>query len=372
MTSPISDKSKDVYNVSLGNDEIPEQDSVYSPFFLLIPEILHYIGEWIATGETSMKAAGHLVTWSQVCKMTNASAHHAEARKIIEQARFEDEALQDEAIQILWDYVSPELAFNNEPFETLPQIKTSFENPNNAEKLQSYKLLNLSTLKLRAIHSQITKLTNLEIILLNNNEISIIPNFIKNLTHLTKINLAFNQISNLPDAVCLLPNLQFLDLSENKISIIPPTIGNLTQLQELVLGNNRISQLPSELGNLTQLQELHISDNFLSAIPESFEFLQQLTVLNICSNHFLAPIDFLSKISNLEIYEDNNLYNPTQFEEITDSEASLGDDSESIWDRLDIADRALLSDQEDNICNKRLREAEEEEISPQPTKRQKT
>lgn len=101
---------------------------------------------------------------------------------------------------------------------------------------------------------------------------------------LRTLNLSYNRIEYLPGNLDILSRLQLLNLANNKLESLPPCIGNLKLLTKLQAQNNRLKILPEELGNLSRLEELYVGGNRLPALFDSIGSLRKLQRVDAQNN----------------------------------------------------------------------------------------
>lgn len=87
-----------------------------------------------------------------------------------------------------------------------------------------------------------------------------------------------------PSEVYKMTNLRELDLRGNRITTISDSIVLLTHLERLEVSRNPLSVLPSEMSQMSQLRELILWDTYMVDFPATFEQLDAtLEVLDIRS-----------------------------------------------------------------------------------------
>jgi len=113
-------------------------------------------------------------------------------------------------------------------------------------------------------HPKASKLTVLELQSLKIKALSTNIKYLKGLQYLVLYN---NELTSLPREIGQLQSLTNLYLSRNKLQTLPKEIGKLKNLTYLNLGMNRIKTLPTELKNLKNLKELDLRGNH--SLPKS-------------------------------------------------------------------------------------------------------
>ncbi|MBS0603883.1 MAG: leucine-rich repeat domain-containing protein [Verrucomicrobia bacterium] len=275
----------------------PRPDSQYRPQdedaldgeLLKVPRnVLEHIGNFVATGETPLEAATNGVLWSRVCVYTHVTSHQSGMTQQVQQA------LEDDALLKIWDTLSSDGDFNENPGpQTLAEIKAWYDDPANADLLNSIVALDLSNLGLKAIPPQITKYTQLRQLNLSNNQITDVS-ALENFTQLARLNLSHNQITDIA-VLGNLTQLSRLNLSSNKITDVAG-LGILARLEELNLYDNQITDV-SALGNLVQLCKLNLSNNQITDVS-TLGNLVQLCKLNLSNNQ----VTDISALGHLEVW----------------------------------------------------------------------
>jgi Leucine-rich repeat (LRR) protein len=155
--------------------------------------------------------------------------------------------------------------------------------PSELSCLSNLTHLNLSSNQITHLSNQINKLTQLQYLNLSCNRLTEFPDDISSLLHLSGLWIYNNKLNQFPSQ--LPPNLVRLNLNWNLITSIPSTIlFSLTRLEILDLSNNQITILPTQIGLLTSLQELCLNNNKLSFIPSDLVSEQ-----NHCRKYFYFP-----------------------------------------------------------------------------------
>ena len=164
--------------------------------------------------------------------------------------------------------------------------------------------LDLESVNLVKIPTEIKRLQVLTTLRLIGNEIDEIPKEIGNLANLIVLNLENNNLTTLPPEIGNLNNLIFLDINTNKLTSIPIELTNLIALQDLYLSHNQLKTLPNEIGNLVNLLDLQLGDNQLQSIPAEVGNLKKLFRIILRNNQLgaLPPeLGFLNKLASLII-----------------------------------------------------------------------
>lgn len=166
------------------------------------------------------------------------------------------------------------------------------------EVARLYKLttLDLSSLGLTKVPSQISQLSHLKILDLGNNHISQIPQgSIYCLTYLRSLILKNNNIREIPSDISRLVFLKSLILNSNLLTKIPLEICCLPDLRILDLDNNQIDEIPSEIKNLIALESLSLNNNRIGEIPSIINNLDSLTYFSLNGNFLDIELDTACK-----------------------------------------------------------------------------
>ena len=107
-----------------------------------------------------------------------------------------------------------------------------------------------------------------------------IPSELGNLSSLQVLRLSNNQLQSIPSELGNISSLQVLRLDNNQLQSIPSELGKLQLLQELWLDNNQLQSIPSELGNLLSLQRLLLHNNQLQSIPKELKNISSLVYIS--------------------------------------------------------------------------------------------
>ncbi|XP_053989160.1 leucine-rich repeat protein 1 [Hylaeus volcanicus] len=154
-----------------------------------------------------------------------------------------------------------------------------------------------------SLDKQILKLQSLRILNLSSNRISSIPKELGYLQHLQELNLSQNLLNKGTNWVWLdqgpiKSNLKLLDISNNLLTTLPEQIGKLHALINLKASKNMLSYLPQSLGKLSKLKYLDLSKNNLEYMPGSTRNLR-LALLDVSENEFRRTESHL--MSNLDV-----------------------------------------------------------------------
>ena len=90
----------------------------------------------------------------------------------------------------------------------------------------------------------------------------------------TKLDLHSLELSYLPSEIGLLSELQELNLSKNKLTFLPSQISSLTKIENLFLENNKLTDLPKELSRLVNLKRCVLTGNPLSLSHPTINYLK--------------------------------------------------------------------------------------------------
>ena len=168
--------------------------------------------------------------------------------------------------------------------------------------------LNLRSLGLHSIPTEIVQLTQLKCVYLDNNLLQALPKDFTKLSHLQELYLRDNCLKSLPLEILQLTQLRRLSLADNELRSLPKDFGKLTRLQELYLDINQLQALPKTFGKLTELRELYLSCNPLRALPQDFVQLTKLESLHLRDCQLSAlPQNFaiLSKLQVVSLAEND-------------------------------------------------------------------
>ncbi|MEE9364353.1 MAG: hypothetical protein V3U92_17260 [Cellulophaga sp.] len=164
--------------------------------------------------------------------------------------------------------------------------------------------LNLESVNLVKIPTEIKSLQVLTALRLIGNNIDEIPKEIGNLANLITLSLENNNLTTLPPEIGNLNNLIFLDINTNKLISMPIELTNLIALEDLYLSHNQLKTLPNEIGNLVNLLDLQLGDNQLQSIPVEVGNLKKLFRIILRNNQLgalPAELGFLNKLTSLII-----------------------------------------------------------------------
>lgn len=163
--------------------------------------------------------------------------------------------------------------------------------------------LDLSSILLAELPSEIAQLTDLRELWLQDNQLTALPEAIAQLTNLQTLRLNDNQLTTLPEAIIQLTSLQGLYLHSNQLTTLPEAIAQLSNLHTLYLDNNQLTTLPEAIAQLTNLQRLDLDNNQLIALPENIGRLKQLKILVLEENPLPIPAEIIRKGWGKEIWE---------------------------------------------------------------------
>lgn len=244
---------------------------------------------------------------------------------------------ENEALETIWDQRLLQLFIRQGAFidRELPvgvaQIRTWLEDPANAGRIQGIRKLNLGSLHLKAVPSEIKLFVGLQELILSNNELKLLPESIGDLQNLKLLSLHNNQLRFLPESIGNLQSLEELYLSSNQLNFVSESVGKLRALKELALSENRLRFLPESIGDLQALRVLFLHNNQLSFLPESIKDLKGLRELYLSSNQ----LNFLPEsIRGLKALRPFSLYgNPLML--FSDKEAAAISDYRKCAARLE-------------------------------------
>jgi internalin A len=172
--------------------------------------------------------------------------------------------------------------------------------PREIGQLMSLTQLDLRTNQFTTLPPEIGQLTALTWLHLNGNRLTTLPREIGQLMALTRLHLYSNQLTTLPPEIGQLAALARLDLSENQLTTLPPEIGQLTSLTELYLFNNQLTTLPPEIGQLTSLTKLYLFNNQFTTLPPEIGQLASLTQLHLHDNQLTTLPPEIGQLTALE------------------------------------------------------------------------
>ena len=147
--------------------------------------------------------------------------------------------------------------------------------------------LNLATLGLELVPSELFVLKGLRTLHMRGNLLEYLPASINLLESLEILNVSENALRSLPETIGDFAHLKKLFLQRNKLKELPDTIGSLSlTLDELDVGTNRLEELPETLGDLELLERFDARDNRLEELPDSFtaKNLPALRIVNFEGN----------------------------------------------------------------------------------------
>lgn len=165
------------------------------------------------------------------------------------------------------------IQFTGRPPTAAKEISDWFRDDQNAEILAQITTLDLSSLNLVLLPSEIAKLTRLEVLKLSGNNLKSLPDVLKDLTKLKTLNLSDNKFVILPEVLEECKELTVLNLANNRLIELPKEISALKNLEDLNLADNNLETLPDEMKDLTKLRFLDISANCFASKPEVIEHL---------------------------------------------------------------------------------------------------
>lgn len=179
--------------------------------------------------------------------------------------------------------------------------------PSELFELRQLKELYIQNNCLNTLSDHLGKLTQLQKLDASNNQILQIPKTISNLTQLVELDLSDNQISGLPREMGHLQHLQRIDLGKNRLSGLPKAVKQLTQLRELYLNSNKLAALHESIGQLKRLQKFYLNGNNINKLPSAIGELSELQLLDIENNKLSSLPPMLGKLHYLqELYLANN------------------------------------------------------------------
>jgi internalin A len=148
--------------------------------------------------------------------------------------------------------------------------------------------LDLGSMHLIGVPSDLASLTHLVSLDLGGNNLIRLPEWFGTLTKLKRLDLIMGGLKELPESIGNLTSLETLELNACGLTQLPKSIGDLTNLRHLFLSENKLTELPASLGNLTHLSILDLADNQLVDLPNSLGNLTHLSQLNLDGNNLTA------------------------------------------------------------------------------------
>jgi Leucine-rich repeat (LRR) protein len=149
--------------------------------------------------------------------------------------------------------------------------------------------LQLSTLGLTEVPSEVWHLISLEGLYLNGNELTSLPPEISLLINLHVLGVTNNHLTSLPPEIGQLTKLEILGLSDNRLTSVPAEIGHLHSLRWLSLHHNQLTSVPAEIGRLNSLEVLSLHNNRLQHLPATIGNLTNLKNLILIENSLISP-----------------------------------------------------------------------------------
>ena len=172
---------------------------------------------------------------------------------------------------------------------------------------------------LTSLPDTIGSLCNLGVMVLFDNRFEYLPDAIGNLSNLKRINVSYNSLIQLPEQIGNCVNLEEINAEVNQLKRLPTSIGQLSKLKSLDISSNKISSLPATIGQLTQLESFNCYENFLEELPYSISNLTNLKHLRIAINEFINVPDSIYALSSLVILDISQNY----IEELSDRIGNL-------------------------------------------------
>ena len=159
--------------------------------------------------------------------------------------------------------------------------------------------LNLADNPLDQLPESFANLVNLKNLDLSSVNLEEIPSQILDLSKVERLDVKNNALENLPESWKKCINIKHFDLSENILCTLPESISQLQVLQELNLKSCCLSEFPKVLLHLNSLQSLNMEENLISELPDNFQSLN-VESLNLRSNLLSNLPDSLSSQSKLK------------------------------------------------------------------------
>jgi Leucine-rich repeat (LRR) protein len=187
--------------------------------------------------------------------------------------------------------------------------------PTELEHLTNLRVFRLSeTTKINKFSLKMKNWIKLEVLELNSLNIEMIPSEVWMMTKLRHLSLNDNKLSFIPSELYCLSNLTHLDLSHNQITHISNQINKLTQFQILYLSSNQLTQFRDDISLLLHLSELWIDNNNLNQFPSQLP--PNLVHLNLYGNSLTSipstTIPSLTRLEFLNLSENQIAILPTQ------------------------------------------------------------
>ena len=167
-------------------------------------------------------------------------------------------------------------------------------------KYNELESLDLSSINIESVPSEISSLKSLKILNLKNDKLKTLPSEISQLSNLEELYILYNPISSFPSEISSLKSLKILYASHTGIKTFPPEISQLSNLEELYIWQNQISSFPIEITNLKSLKSLNIESNELKTLPSEISQLSNLEKLRISNNHIPSLPDSIKEMTKLK------------------------------------------------------------------------
>lgn len=160
-------------------------------------------------------------------------------------------------------------------------------------------ILDLTSLGVSVLDTNILQLKRLQILILEDNYLSILPQNIWQLNNLQVLRCNTNKLTSLPENIGQLSNLEEISATDNELTYLPLSLAEAYNLKVLNFSNNNISSIVLDFSNLTELAVLNLSDNELKTIPTSIGNLKNLISLDISNNPIVSLPNQIYQLTNL-------------------------------------------------------------------------
>lgn len=158
--------------------------------------------------------------------------------------------------------------------------------PSEILSLKNIEVLDLSSNSIRILPDSVNQFQNLSTINLSNNKIELFPTVLSTFQHIKKIEIVNCKLASIPDDIKNFENLEYIDLSDNKLVTVPYFLKYSLKIQHIDLNGNLIEKIPDFFEKFQSLKSLNLGYNSLYELPNSFENLNNLITLNLEFNDF--------------------------------------------------------------------------------------
>jgi ankyrin repeat protein len=210
------------------------------------------------------------------------------------------------------------VAFENN--EALEKVLTCLVNPNNVT-------LELFSMNLTSLPSEVNDLHLLQSLYLSNNCFSELPREVLSLSALKTLWIQANNLTSLPPEIERLVNLEKLKVSNNaidartgfpaemarmtnlhevwiennKLDVFPPTLLTVTSIKRIWVDHNQVREIPRAIGRLVNLERLSMNKNLVQEVPREIGQLKALEKLWLNDNEVHTVAAEISQCSKLQM-----------------------------------------------------------------------